>query len=123
MIFNYFFMSKLQEVFNRIKESKEEQTKIRRSYKDSLDNSQEYKTILEKLKVLKENKKQIEERISSDFKTELSRLDTIKLDIAHDIEMMSDLALNQLVEGKVIEIKDKNDNNYEPLFKVTFKKI
>ena len=116
-------MSKLQEVFNRIKESKEEQKKINRSYKDALENSQEYKEILEKLKMFKENKKQIEDRINNDFKAELSRLDTIKLDIQHDTEMMSDLALNQLVEGKTIEIKDKHDNNYEPLFKVSFKKI
>jgi len=116
-------MSKLQEVFNRIKESKEEQKKIKRSYKDSLENSQEYKDVLEKLQALKENKKQIEERINNDFKTELSRLDTIKLDIQHDTEMMSDLALNQLVAGKTVEVKDKNDNDYEPLFKVTFKKI
>ena len=116
-------MQKLQEVFNRIKDSKEEQKKIKRLYKDALDNSQEYKEILDQLNMLKEQKKQIEERLNNDFQTELSRLDTIKLDIQHDTEMMSDLALNQLVSGKTVEVKDKHDNNYEPLFKVSFKKI
>ena len=116
-------MPKLQEVFNRIKELKEEQKKINKSYRDALDNSQEYKEVLEKLKMFKEQKKQIEERINNDFESELSRLETIKLDIQHDTEMMSDLALNQLVAGKPVEVKDKHDNDYEPLFKVSFKKI
>lgn len=116
-------MSKLQEIFNKLKITKKEQKKLKRLYKDSLDNSQEYKEIANELKTLKERKKQIEESVKEDYKAEFAKLDSLQLDIQSDTEMMSDLALNQLVKGEVIEIKDEHDNNYEPQFKVSFKKI
>jgi hypothetical protein len=37
-------------------------------------------------------------------------------------EMLSDIAMNNLIDGKSIELKDTNDSVYEPKFSVTFKR-
>lgn len=115
-------MSKLQEVFNRITESKQEQKKIKKMYRDALDNSGEYKQVVDSLKQSRERKKQIEESIKEDFSSEFSRLDTLKLDLANDMMLISDIAITQLVKGEKVEVQDKNNESYEPLFTVRFKK-
>ncbi|MCX6800328.1 MAG: hypothetical protein NT091_04245 [Candidatus Falkowbacteria bacterium] len=115
-------MSKLQEVFNRIKEAKKEQKKINKLYRDALDNHREYKEVVENSKKYRERKKQIEETVKEDFSSELSRLDTIKLDIQNDSMLLSDIAITKLVKGEKVEVKDENDEAYEPLFTVRFKK-
>lgn len=116
-------MSKLQEVFDRIQESKHECKKINSSYKDALSNSQKYQNVIEESRKIKELKKQIEDAIKQDFSREFSRLDNLKAGISNDGELLSDIALNYVVKGQVIELTDKNNTEYEPIFSVKFKKV
>ncbi len=116
-------MSKLQEVFARIQETKAEQRKIKSLYREALNNSQEYYEINEKLKELKNRKKQIEDNIKIEFEAEFSKLEKLKTELETDKEMLSNLALNQLIKGEKIELIDKDDNQYEPIFSVKFKKF
>lgn len=115
-------MNKIQEVFNRITNSKKEQKEIKKMYKDALSHSQEYQEVLEELKSLKDKKKEIESKIKSDFQSEFDKLDTLKLDIENDTMLLSDAALTQMMKGEEIEIKDEYENKYEPIFSVKFKK-
>lgn len=115
-------MPNLQEVFNRLQETKKEQRTIKSTYKDALATSQSYQQVIEKLQTLKEEKKKIEENIKSDFKSEFDKLDAIKLEIETDKLIMSDLALNEITKGNMIEIVDQYSNKYEPVFSVRFKK-
>ena len=78
---------------------------------------------MEKLKKLKERKKQIEEIIKNEFSAEFNKLDALKLDIETDNQLLSDIAFNQLVKGQAVEVMDEGDNKYEPIFKVKFKKV
>jgi hypothetical protein len=116
-------MERIQEVFNKIEEIKKEQREIKKSYRDALSNSQEYQDVVEKLNTLKDRKKQIEEGIKDDFNSEFTRLEDLKIDLEAEKEMLSDIALNKLVKGEKLEIKDKYDNQYEPIFSVKFKKL
>ncbi len=50
------------------------------------------------------------------------KLDAYKMHLKTDMEMLSDLALNDLMAGKTVEVVDKNNQKYEPLFSVKFKK-
>lgn len=115
-------MSSLQEIFNRIKESKKEQKIINKSYKDVLESSKGYKEILDQLKELKAKKKQIEDTTRADFSTEFARLDTLKSDIQNDMELLSDMALNQLLKGQSVSVTDEYETKYDPMFTVRFKK-
>lgn len=116
-------MPDMQEVFNRIKEKKTEKKKINESLRDALANSQPYHDLVEELKRLKEKKKSMENEIKREFEKDLDKLDEIKIDIQTDNILLSDLALNALVKGETVEIKDEYDTKYEPVFSVKFRKL
>lgn len=113
---------RIQEVFNRIKETKQKAKEIKVMYKDALEGTHEYKEICEKLEVLKAKKKQIENSTKEESGGEFKKLDAYKMHIKTDNELLSDLAINNLIEGKVVRLKDEHDQEYEPVFAVRFKK-
>lgn len=115
-------MSKIQEVFNRIQETKKEQKKIKDMYRDSLVNSESYQKTVENLRELREKKKKIEADISDDFRKEFDKLDTLKADLENDSQILSDLAISKVSRGEKIEISDQYNIQYEPIFSVRFKK-
>ena len=128
MVFKIFKITKnmsqnLQEIFNKIQETKKDQKSIKSIYREALEKSQPYHDVLEKLAALKEEKKKIESTIKDEYKSELARLDAIKTDLESDKILMSDLAVNEIVKGNVIEITDQYSNKYEPIISVRFKKI
>ncbi len=116
-------MPNLQEVFDRIKESKREQKIIKDAYRDSLENNGEYVEIVEKIRVLKERKRSLEDDAKADLGSSAAKLDQLKLDILMDNEVLSDLAFNSLVKGERVEVIDEYENKYEPFINVKFKKI
>lgn len=115
-------MVKLEEIFNKIQNSKKEQKKIKEIYRDALLNSVEYQKITEELSQLKEKKKKIEEAMKNDFSSEFTKLDNLKADIESDKILLTDIAINQLMKGKTVEVADDYNNKYEPIFSVKFKK-
>ena len=115
-------MAKLEEVFNKIQNSKKEQREIKATYKDALTNLGEYKKIIEKISELKEKKKRIEENAKNDFSSEFAKLDSLKIDIESNKTILADIAINQLMKGETVEIIDDYNNKYEPIFSVKFKK-
>jgi len=115
-------MQDIQEIFNRVQEVKKKQKEIRAAYKDALSSASEYVELTEKLKTMRERKKQIETTVKNDFAGEFTKLEDLQIDLASDMEMLSDLAFAKMVKGEAIEIKDQYDNAYEPVVVVRFKK-
>jgi predicted phage gp36 major capsid-like protein len=116
-------MKDVQEIFNRIKEKQQEQKVLKGVQRDVLANSQEYQLVLEEVKAIKEKKKQIESNLKSELRSELDKLDEIKSYIASDREMLSNLALTQLIKGETVGVVDEHNNKYQPVFSVRFEKI
>jgi hypothetical protein len=115
-------MQNIQDVFNRIQETKKEQRHIRAVYKDLLESSTEYRELLEKIQVLKERKKQLETEARAELGKDADRIEVLKRDVKQDQEMLSDIALSTLMQGQTIQVIDQDNNEYEPLFTVKFKK-
>ena len=115
-------MADLKEVFSRIKETKQKQKEIRGMYKDALSQSMEYQKLLEDLDKLKIRKKEIEIGVKDEMQGDIEKLDAYRMHIKTDQEMMTDLAINQLMSGENVELVDENDQKYEPIFTVRFKK-
>jgi len=115
-------MNDLQEVFNRIRETKSKAKEIKKAFKDELLSNQEYVSIIEKLDAFKMRKKQIEHDTMEAGVADFQKLDAYKVHIKNDKEMLSDLALNKLVSGETVEVVDETNDKYEPLFAVNFKK-
>lgn len=115
-------MSNLQEVFIRIRANRKEQKKLKDAYRDALSTSAEYKKITEELKDLKVKKQQIEGDIKSQFSSEFTKLDDMKIDLESDMDMLSDIALSTLMKGETVKVKDEFEVEYDPFFSVKFKK-
>ncbi len=115
-------MQDIQEIFNRIQKNKSKQKDMKQMYKDALVSSSEYQETQEKLKTIHEKKKQLEHTIKEQFSHELTELEDLKIDIASDMELMSDIAMTKMMKGETVEVIDEYENEYEPVFSVRFKK-
>jgi len=115
-------MQNIQEVFNHIREMKKEQKDLRDMYKDALIQADEYEEIVEQIKVLREKKQAIEARIQVQLGRAYEKLEDLKHDVETEKEMMNDIALSTLMKGETVVVKDEWDNEYEPSWKVGFKK-
>lgn len=113
----------LPEVFKRIQERKKEQRDLKVMYRDALSINSEYQKIVEELDELKLKKKKIEAAVQMDFKSEFDKLEGLKLNIAGDNQLLSDLAVRSLASGEAIKIVDEHKVEYEPVFTVRFKKV
>lgn len=115
-------MPNIQEVFNRIQDLKKQKRDIQRSYTDALKSAPRHQELTDEIKILREDKKQVEMNVKDEFAKELDQLEQLKLDIETDSELLNDLVLNQLVKGESVQIQDQNNQPYEPVFSVKFKK-
>ena len=115
-------MQNIQDVWIRIQDTKKQQKNIRQIYKDTLESSAEHKELTEKIKTLTARKKQIEAEAKSDLGSEYEKLNALKKDIQLDQELLSDIAVSNLMKGETIKITDGENNEYEPIFSVRFKK-
>lgn len=115
-------MQDIQTIFNHIQEIKKEQKKIRSTYREALAGSSEYQETTEKLKTLRERRKQIENSIKQDFNSEWTKLEDYAIDLESEATLLSDAALTKLMKGETVQVADEYNNNYEPVFSVKFKK-
>ncbi|MFA7050423.1 MAG: hypothetical protein WC164_04935, partial [Patescibacteria group bacterium] len=121
-IIKFKLMADVQQIFNKIKERQKEQKTLKQIYKDVLANSQEYQDILEELDTLKAKKKKVEEILKGELRSEIDQLNSIKVDIDSEKEILSQATLTKILKGEPVELVDENNNKYEPIFSVRFKK-
>lgn len=115
-------MQDIKPIYQRIEKNKKDIREINKAIKDELVNIARHKEILEELKKLRDEKKSIEKEIAAGSQGEMDRMEGLKLEVAADKELLSDLALNMYVEKQNVEIIDDYDNRYVPYFSVTFRK-
>ncbi len=111
----------IQDIFNRIQEKRKETRSLKLLYKDAIEASGEYRELLDKLEQLKARKKQLEGEAWAEIGSK-DKFELMKLDMKQDKEMLSDLALSTLMRGETVKVTDPDNNEYEPLFSVRFKK-
>ena len=116
-------MRDIQEVYNELLETKKGQKDIKREYKDALLSANEYEETVDKLTELREKKKQIETITQGRLGARWDELERLKAKADELATMLTDIAMTELMAGKTIALKDEYDNNYEPVYKITFKKI
>ncbi len=115
-------MRNIQEIWNSINEKKREHKQYKNMYRDALDSSREYKEILDKLKQLKERKKQIENDTKNELGKDWDKVDLLALHIREEKETLTDIAISTLMKGETVKVQDQDKNEYEPIFSVKFKR-
>jgi predicted nuclease with TOPRIM domain len=116
-------MRDIQEVYNQLQENKKDQKGIRKEYKDALLNANDYEVVVDKLKELRETKKKIETAVQNSLGSRWDDYEKLKAKADELAQMVTDIAMSTLMEGKTVAVKDEFDNPYEPVYKITFKKV
>ena len=116
-------MRDIQEVYNELQEAKKAQKSIKKEYRDALVNANEYEETVAKLKEVREKKKQIETMTQTRMGLRWEELEKLKAKAAELDQMVTDIAMTTIMEGKTVALKDEYNNSYEPVYKITFRKI
>jgi hypothetical protein len=116
-------MQDMQKIFDEIQEFKKTRKEIGKEYRDALTQTSGYQEVKEEIKKLREKKNLLEEGVQSEMGSRYEEFETAKNEILSLEEMLTDIALTNLMDGKTINIKDKDNVEYEPQYKITFKKI
>ena len=112
-------MRDIKEIFERIQEQKREQREINKAVREALENSSEYDSVKEQIERLRLKKLRIEDAARGDLD---QKMDLLKLNIKEGIQVMSDVALTTIMKGESVKLVDSDNNEYEPIFSVRFKK-
>lgn len=115
-------MKTAQEIFNQLQNLKNERKSLNSIYHDALANSAEYKRLTDEIKLLREKRKTIIQAIDGDLRSELDRLDDLKDEMANDKALLADAVVNHLTKGEPIVVVDENQEKYEPIISVNFRK-
>jgi gas vesicle protein len=115
-------MQDMQTVFNEIREMKKEMKQIREMYKDALAQTDDYDQIVEEAKILRDKKKQIETKVQNQMGKSYEKFEDLKSEVAANEELLNDIAMTTLMDGKMVEVVDEYSNKYEPVYVVKFKK-
>lgn len=113
----------MQKIFDEIQEFKKTRKEIGKEYRDALSQAGGYQEVKDEIKKLREKKKLLEEGVQSEMGSRWEEFETAKNEIESLDEMLTDIAMTNLMDGKSINLKDKNNVEYEPQYKITFKKI
>ena len=116
-------MSQLHDVFTRLQVNQKDQRELKKMYREALSINANYQELLQELDVLKIKKKQLEAGVQADFREEFDKLEGLKLNIAGDKQMLSDIALTQFTKGEEVKVVDEHQVEYEPVFTVRFQKM
>jgi uncharacterized coiled-coil DUF342 family protein len=115
-------MLDMQQVFSEIREAKKEMKELRAQYKDALAQTDKYQETVEKTTQLREEKKKIETRVQQQLGKAYEKLEELKAEVAAKEELLNDIAMTTLMDGKTVEVVDEFQNRYEPTYVVRFKK-
>lgn len=113
----------MQEVFDRIQEFKKTRKEIGREYRDALAQSSGYEDLKEEIKKLRDKKKALEATVQAEMGVRYEEYDSATREIGNLDQMLTDIAMTNLMKGESINLKDKHNVEYEPSYKITFKKI
>lgn len=116
-------MQDIQEIYIRIQGKKKERKRIKNIIKEGMVASTPLKEVKDQMEALRAKKKQLEEGIMADYTHERGDIEGIDQDIKGDQVMMDDIALNLYMKGESICIKDENEVEFEPIFKVKYQKV
>lgn len=115
-------MLDMQQIFSEIREAKKEIKNLRARYKDALAQTDKYEETTEKVKELREEKKTIETKVQQQLGKAYEKMEELKAEVAAKEELLNDIAITTLMDGKTVEVVDEFQNKYEPIYVVKFKK-
>jgi hypothetical protein len=116
-------MTNLQDAFSRLQQLKSKLRGRRRMLKDELNGSTALAAVDADIEALRVKRKQIVAAINESNASVLNDIDSLKLEIKDQEELVSSIALTNYVKGETITIEGEEGIIYEPIVKVNYKKV
>ena len=110
----------LQIIFDEVSKQEQARREFMESYNSALKEDNKYQILLYDISELRYKKKMIEDKVINELGAE--KFDEIKAEIKSGKEIMTDLAINNLMSGENVVVNDEYGNDYEPVWGVRFKK-
>jgi len=115
-------MKDIQEIFNELQELKKETKETRKDYRNILAQDPEYQSVLDDMEEFKINKKAMEAEAKLSLGSAWEKLEDNKQKMKDLEQILTDVAMTNLMDGKTVEVRDEWDNLFEPVYKINFKK-
>jgi hypothetical protein len=109
-------------LFEKNKELKHNAKEIKKIITDALAANSHYIQLKEDYKIMRDDLAMIRDSVYDDFVSEINNLEKLKNEADDNNLMITDVAINNLLEGKTVEVVDKDGFVYEPIWSVKFKK-
>lgn len=114
-------MQNAQEVYTRLLKTKRQIKELKSELTGYYKENTEYKQLEEKMKTLRDNKKQITTSINHQYPDLVTKLDDLKIDAASDKELLNDIILTTVMKGDDVHIENEYQQAVFPIFSVTLK--
>lgn len=115
-------MQDAQTIFQQIENNKKALKEVNQQIKEFYMQDSEFVDTSEKIKVLATKRKETKNRLNQAIPDLINKQQDLKIDIASDQELLSDIFLTHYTKGESVEIKDQNNQLQLPIFVVKFKK-
>jgi hypothetical protein len=112
----------LQLVFSKTDEKKNDLAVLKHQLNDEIKALAEYQKILDEEAALKLKKQQIILSVKQNNREMIDKMDSLKIDLDSNKQMLSDVALSDFIAGKDIRVTDRNGFIMEPIFTVKYRK-
>jgi len=112
----------LQLVFSKTDEKRNDLAILKHQLRDEINGLAAYQEIINEEAAVKLKKKQIVLSVKQGNREMIDKMDSLKLDIDSNKQMLSDVALADYIAGKDIRVTDRNGFIMEPVFVVKYKK-
>jgi len=110
-----------QDVFTRLEQNKEKLREVNRQIKEHYESNSDYANLVEQGKAVGEKKKQLRVELNGSIEKLLESRDDLKIDVASDKDLLTDILLIKVAKQEETLIKDKYQQTVMPLFTVKFK--
>lgn len=114
-------MQNAQEIYNRLSQNRRKAADIRKQLKDEYMSVDEYVDLMEQRKQLTSSMKVLKEAVNARHPELVTSLEDLKIDIASDKELLSDILLTGMMRGESVELENEYHQEVLPIFTVSLK--
>lgn len=112
----------LELIYSQVVDKKKKIKVINDMFKDALINHPDYEKLMEKRKKLNAEVNKLKKEVAKDFTKEFDNRDKLKTEIDDHVSKMSDIAVNEAINGRNVTFKDQYGNDYRPYIIAKFTK-
>lgn len=115
-------MQDINAVHAKLEDIKKERRELSKMIKDELSQNEQYKQVVEEMDRLREKKKSIETTARAAVAKDAMQMDALTIEIKDQSQLLTDIALQLLMDNETVDIIDRNSTRWSPVFSVKFKK-